>query len=142
MPNLKIKFVNVVNIMTLANPSSTSEGLTDKEFNEIFNLQVPIIFAFHGYPSMIHRLIYNRSCHANFHIHGFNEEGTTTTPFDMLVLNKLDRFNLVKNAILRLKNIKNEATIIADMDHKLYRHKNYIVEKGDDLPEVKNFIWD
>lgn len=142
LPNLKIKFVNVVNIMTLANPSSTSEGLTDKEFNEIFNLQVPIIFAFHGYPSMIHRLIYNRSCHANFHIHGFNEEGTTTTPFDMLVLNKLDRFNLVKNAILRLKNIKNEATIIADMDHKLYRHKNYIVEKGDDLPEVKNFIWD
>jgi len=135
VPDLKVRFVNIVNIMSLARVSIHPNGVTDNQFREVFSSDVPIIFAFHGYPSMIHRLIYNRPGHENFHVHGFNEAGTTTTPFDMLVLNKLDRYHLVKNAIDRLNNIKNSTAIEKEMDAKLSQHHKYIVQTGDDLPQ-------
>src|SRR5690606_6777447 len=139
--DLKIRFVNVVNIMTLAKPASHPDGISDSQFEQLFTPTVPVIFAFHGYPAMIHRLIYNRGSHEDFHVHGFNEEGTTTTPFDMLVLNKLDRFNLIKNAISRLKTIKNAPEILDKMNAMLKKHHLYIADKGDDLIEIKNFNW-
>jgi xylulose-5-phosphate/fructose-6-phosphate phosphoketolase len=142
LPELKIKFVNVVNIMTLAEQSSSPDGISDEKFNQLFNPHTPIVFAFHGYPSLIHRLIYKRGCHINFHVHGFNEQGTTTTPFDMLVLNKLDRFHLVKNAIDRVKDIANKSEIIDQMNNILTRHKEHITKRGDDLPEIKDFYWE
>ncbi|WP_154224703.1 phosphoketolase family protein [Marinicella rhabdoformis] len=142
LPDLKIKFINVVNIMRLAGKASNPEGIDDEAFNHLFNPHVPIIFAFHGYPSMIHRLVYKRRCHLNFHVHGFNEQGTTTTPFDMLVLNKLDRFHLVKSAINQLKEVTNKTELIELMDKQLTRHNEHIVLRGDDLPEIKNFIWE
>lgn len=137
LPDLSIRVVNVVDIMTLAMPSTHPHGVTDNQFQKIFSSKVPVIVAFHGYPSMLHRLMYNRPGHDNFHIHGFNEKGTTTTPFDMLVLNKLDRYHLVKNALNRLEGIKDSADIIKEMDEKLAQHDEHIVQTGDDLPENK-----
>lgn len=142
LPDLKVKFINVVNIMTLADRTSNPDGIEDDRFNQLFNPHVPIIFAFHGYPSMIHRLVYKRRCHLNFHVHGFNEQGTTTTPFDMLVLNKLDRFHLVKSAITRVKGIENKPELLDQMNKNLTRHKEHITKRGDDLPEINNFIWE
>jgi xylulose-5-phosphate/fructose-6-phosphate phosphoketolase len=108
----------------------------------MFTPSVPVIFAFHGYPSLIHKMVYKRFCHSNMHVHGFCEQGTTTTPFYMLVMNKLDRFNLVKNAVKRVESIANSKIIVKIMDEKLRRHKDYIYEIGDDLPEIKNWKWD
>ncbi|MCX7546094.1 phosphoketolase family protein [Marinicella gelatinilytica] len=135
LPDLSIRFVNVVDIMTLAMDTTHPHGISDDQFRQIFSSDAPVILAFHGYPSMIHRLIYNRPGHENFHIHGFNEEGTTTTPFDMLVLNQLDRYHLVKNAVNRLQDMTDSGAILEDMDFKLAQHHKHILQAGDDLPD-------
>lgn len=135
IPELSIRFVNVVDVMTLALESTHPHGLSDHQFRQVFSSNVPVIFAFHGYPSMLHRLMYNRPGHDDFHIHGFNEEGTTTTPFDMLVMNHLDRYHLVKNAVNRLAGVRNSTVLIKAMDEKLAQHHEYIVQTGDNLPE-------
>ena len=139
--NIKIKFINIVNLFSLKPEEDHPQGISDTLFNQLFTPSVPIIFAFHGYPSLIHEMLYKRMCHPNLHVHGFCEQGTTTTPFDMLVMNKLDRFHLVKNAVKRVEQITNSSHIIKTMDRALKRHKAYIVEVGDDLPEIKNWEW-
>jgi xylulose-5-phosphate/fructose-6-phosphate phosphoketolase len=138
---IKIKFINVVNLFSLKSAEDHPQGISDKVFNKMFTPSVPIIFAYHGYPSLIHELVYKRTCHSNMHVHGFCEQGTTTTPFDMLVMNKLDRFNLVKNAVNRVDSMKNLHSINSAMDDALKRHKEYIVKVGDDLPEIINWKW-
>lgn len=142
LPDLKIKFINVVNVMKLAVPSINPCGMSNKDFDKLFDPHTPIIFAFHGYPSMIHRLLYKRRCHLNCHVHGFNEKGTTTTPFDMLVINGLDRFSLVKSALNQLHELHNKGGLLTMMDEFLTRHKDHIILRGDDLPEINNFIWE
>jgi len=140
-PHLKIRFINVVNLLSLQPSEDHPQGISEEDFNKMFTPSVPVIFAFHGYPSLIHKMVYKRFCHSNMHVHGFCEQGTTTTPFDMLVMNKLDRFHLVKNAIKRIESTTKSKIITKIMDENLRRHKNHIYEIGDDLPEIKNWKW-
>ena len=141
LPNLNIRFVNVVDLMKLINSTSHPHGLTDFEYDELFTTDKPIIFAFHGYPQLIHQLTYNRN-NKNLHVRGYFEEGTITTPFDMRVLNGLDRFNLVKLAVKYLKLNKTEKNkIIRLMDSKLAEHAAHIRRTGEDLPEIVNWEW-
>ena len=141
LPNLNIRFVNVVDLMKLINSTSHPHGLTDFEYDELFTTDKPIIFAFHGYPQLIHQLTYNRN-NKNLHVRGYFEEGTITTPFDMRVLNGLDRFNLVKLAVKYLKLNKAEKNkIIRLMDSKLAEHAAHIRRTGEDLPEIVNWEW-
>ena len=109
--------------------------------NKLFTKDKPIIFAFHGYPSLIHQLVYNRE-NENIHVHGYQEEGTITTPFDMRVLNRIDRFNLTKAVINSLPNAKEYKHIIKEMDNLLKKHNAYIAEYGEDMPEIKNWKWE
>lgn len=140
-PELKIRFINVVDLMKLESNTKHPHGLTDNEYNALFTKDKPIIFNFHGYPSLIHQLIYNRE-NKNIHVHGYQEEGTITTPFDMRVQNKIDRYNLVIDALKYLPQLGNRsARLIQDCKDKLIEHKMYIKEYGDDLEEVKNFKW-
>ena len=141
VPGLKIRYVNVVDLMTLVPNDVHPHGLTDEAFDELFTQDKPVIFAFHGYPGLIHRLAYKRCNHANFHVHGFLEEGTTTTPFDMTVLNRLDRYSLVKNTLRWLPHIENAAVLDALMDEKLAQHKQYIWQHGVDMPEIRDWTW-
>jgi xylulose-5-phosphate/fructose-6-phosphate phosphoketolase len=141
-PDIKIRVVNVVDLMTLQTKTEHPHGLPDSEFNSMFTTDKPVIFAYHGYPSLIHRLTYRRENHANFHVHGYKEEGTTTTPFDMTVLNGLDRFDLagdVVDRVLRLQPIN--AHFKQYVRNKLVEHKQYIREHGDDLPEIRDWKW-
>jgi xylulose-5-phosphate/fructose-6-phosphate phosphoketolase len=141
-PDIKIRVVNVVDLMTLQTSTEHPHGLSDREFDSIFTTDKPVIFAFHGYPTLIHRLTYKRANHANFHVHGYREEGTTTTPFDMTVLNELDRFHLAGAAvdrILRLHAVN--AHFKQFLRNKLVEHKQYICEHGDDLPEIRDWKW-
>jgi xylulose-5-phosphate/fructose-6-phosphate phosphoketolase len=141
-PDIKIRVVNVVDLMTLQTSAEHPHGLSDREFDSIFTAEKPVIFAFHGYPTLIHRLTYKRANHANFHVHGYREEGTTTTPFDMTVLNELDRFHLAGAAvdrILRLRPVN--AHFKQFLRNKLVEHKEYICEHGDDLPEIRDWKW-
>jgi xylulose-5-phosphate/fructose-6-phosphate phosphoketolase len=141
-PDIKIRVVNVVDLMTLQTKNEHPHGLPDSEFNSMFTTDKPVIFAYHGYPSLIHRLTYRRENHANFHVHGYKEEGTTTTPFDMTVLNGLDRFDLagdVVDRVLRLQPIN--AHFKQYVRNKLVEHKQYIREHGDDLPEIRDWKW-
>jgi xylulose-5-phosphate/fructose-6-phosphate phosphoketolase len=142
VPDLRIRVVNVVDLMTLAPASEHPHGLNDQNFAALFTTDKPVIFAFHGYPTLIHKLTYNRANHANFHVHGYNEEGTTTTPFDMVVLNKLDRFSLVLNSVRRVPRLAN---LVAQAEQTYWsaieRHKLYISEHGMDLPEICNWRW-
>jgi xylulose-5-phosphate/fructose-6-phosphate phosphoketolase len=142
LPDLKIRMVNVVDLMTLQPSTEHPHGLSDKDFDSIFTTDKPIIFAFHGYPWLIHRLTYRRTNHKNLHVRGYKEEGTTTTPFDMVVMNDLDRFNLADDVIDRVPRLSNTAAHIKQMLHnKLIEHKQYIAEHGDDMPEIRDWKW-
>jgi len=141
-PDLKIRVVNVVDLMKLQPSSEHPHGLTDWDFDSIFTRDKPIIFAFHGYPWLIHRLTYRRKNHVNLHVRGYKEEGTTTTPFDMVVLNDLDRFHLVMDVIDRVPALeKIGAHQKQAMRDKLVEHKRYVDTHGDDLPEVRDWKW-
>ncbi len=141
-PEVKIRVVNVVNLMTLQPPSEHPHGLNDADFDALFTTDKPIIFAFHGYPWLIHRLTYKRHSHANLHVHGYREEGTTTTPFDMCVLNGLDRFHLVGAVIDRLPGLGARAAYAKQaIRDKLIEHRQYIARHGDDMPEISSWRW-
>jgi xylulose-5-phosphate/fructose-6-phosphate phosphoketolase len=141
-PGLKIRVVNVVDLMTLQPQSEHPHGLSDREFDNLFTADKPIIFVFHGYPWLIHRLTYRRTNHKNLHVRGYKEEGTTTTPFDMCVLNDLDRFHLVMDVIERVPEVTSiGAHTLQVMRDKLIDHKQYIVEHGEDMPEIKDWRW-
>jgi xylulose-5-phosphate/fructose-6-phosphate phosphoketolase len=134
--------VNVVDLMKLQPSSEHPHGLPDDEFDSLFTRDRPIVFAFHGYPWLIHRLTYRRRNHHNLHVRGYKEEGTTTTPFDMVVRNDLDRYHLAEDVIDRLPNLPgNVAYIKQDLREKLIEHKQYVTTYGDDLPEVKEWRW-
>lgn len=141
-PDLKVRVVNVVDLMTLQPTSEHPHGLSDKDFDTLFTTNKPVIFAFHGYPWLIHRLTYRRTNHDNFHVRGYKEEGTTTTPFDMVVLNELDRFSLVDDVIDRVPQLGYKAAYVKQMMHdKLIEHKHYINEHGEDMPEILQWKW-
>jgi xylulose-5-phosphate/fructose-6-phosphate phosphoketolase len=142
LPDLKVRVVNVVNLMKLQPSSEHPHGLSDRDFDALFTKDKPIIFAFHGYPWMIHRLAYRRTNHAHLHVRGYKEEGTTTTPFDMVVLNELDRFHLAMDAMDRLPQLGSRAAPLKEeLAARLAEHRRYICEKGEDLPEVRNWRW-
>jgi len=140
--DLKIRVVNVLDLMTLETHSQHPHGLPDSEFDSIFTADKPVIFAYHGYPWLIHRLCYRRHGHDNFHVHGYQEEGTTTTPFDMTVMNGLDRFHLAGAVVDRVPRLQDVGAHFQEfLRNKLVEHKLYTREHGDDLPEVKNWKW-
>jgi len=142
LPQVKVRVVNVVDLMKLQPRTEHPHGLSDRDFDVLFTTDKPIIFAFHGYPWLIHRLTYRRTNHANLHVRGYKEEGTTTTPFDMVVLNDLDRFHLVGDVIDRLPQLGARAAHTKQAMHEmLTEHKRYIRRYGDDLPEVRNWRW-
>jgi xylulose-5-phosphate/fructose-6-phosphate phosphoketolase len=142
IPALKIRVVNVVDLMTLQPSTEHPHGLTDAEFDSIFTADKPVVFAFHGYPWLIHRLTYRRHNHVNMHVRGYKEEGTTTTPFDMTVMNDLDRLHLAMDVIDRVPKLQNVAAHQKQfLRDKLIEHKLYIAEHGDDMPEIKNWQW-
>jgi xylulose-5-phosphate/fructose-6-phosphate phosphoketolase len=141
-PALKIRFINVVDLMTLQPKEEHPHGLSDTAFISLFRPDTPILFAFHGYPWLIHRLTYRRSNHRNLHVRGYKEEGTTTTPFDMVVLNNLDRFNLVMDVANQVPKLQAQAAHIKQrMRDKLNEHRRYIHEHGEDMPEIRNWKW-
>jgi xylulose-5-phosphate/fructose-6-phosphate phosphoketolase len=142
LKDLKIRVVNVVNLMKLQSASEHPHGLSDRDYDAIFTKDKPIIFAFHGYPTLIHRLTYRRTNHHNLHVRGYKEEGTTTTPFDMVVLNDLDRFHLAQDVIDRLPQLGAKAAYFKQaIQEKLVDHKQYIEEHGDDMPEIRGWRW-
>ena len=142
MPGIRIRVVNVVDLMILQPQSEHPHGLEDHDFDELFTRDKPVIFAFHGYPAMIHKLTYRRHNHENIHVRGFKEEGTTTTPFDMVVLNNLDRYQLALDAIRRIPRFKDQVDkATARYWATMERHKRYITENGDDMPEVRDWRW-
>ena len=142
IPELKVRVINVVDLMTLQSPHEHPHGLSDKDFDALFTKNKPIIFAFHGYPWLIHRLTYRRTNHDNLHVRGYKEEGTTTTPFDMCVLNDLDRYHLVQDVIDRLPQLGACAAYAKQaMRDALIDHKEYIYEHGEDAPEISGWTW-
>jgi xylulose-5-phosphate/fructose-6-phosphate phosphoketolase len=141
-PDLKIRFVNVVDLMTLQPREEHPHGLSDAEFDSLFTADKPIIFAYHGYPWLIHRLTYRRTNHGKLHVRGYKEEGTTTTPFDMVVLNNLDRFHLVMDVALRVPKLHAQAPHIRQlMRDKLNAHTQYIHLHGEDMPGIRDWTW-
>ena len=141
-PVLKIRVVNVVNLMKLQPPSEHPHGLSDFDFDALFTKDKPIVFAFHGYPWLIHRLTYRRTNHKNLHVRGYKEEGTTSTPFDMVVMNDLDRFHLVGDVVDRLPQLGSRAAYAKQaIREKLVEHKQYIAKYGEDMPEITNWQW-
>ncbi|WP_018078662.1 phosphoketolase [Thiobacillus denitrificans] len=141
-PELKVRVVNVVDLMTLQPKEEHPHGLTDRDFDALFTVDKPIIFAYHGYPWLIHRLTYRRTNHDNLHVRGYKEEGTTTTPFDMVVLNDLDRFHLVADVMHRVPKMQARAAHIKQaMRDRLVEHKQYIERYGEDMPEIRNWQW-
>jgi len=142
VPDIRIRVVNVVDLMVLQPQSEHPHGLDDTAFAAMFGTDVPVIFAFHGYPTLIHRLSYRRAGHQHFHVRGYKGEGTTTTPFDMVVLNDLDRYRLALDAIARVPRLRDRvAAETARYWTTMERHKLYIAEHGDDLPEVRDWQW-
>jgi len=141
-PDLKIRIVNVVDLMTLQPREQHPHGLTDKEFDRLFTRDKPVIFAYHGYPYMIHRLAYNRANHDNMHVRGYQEKGTTTTPFDMVVMNELDRFHLAIEAIERVPGLEARGTPSKEgFQAKLGEHARYVRAHGKDMPEIETWRW-
>jgi len=142
VPDIRIRVVNVVDLMVLEPQSEHPHGLEDQDFDELFTTDKPVIFAFHGYPGIIHKLTYRRRNHDNIHVRGYKEEGTTTTPFDMVVLNNLDRYQLALDAIKRIPRLSDQVdTATARYWTMMERHKLYIAEHGEDLPEVRDWRW-
>jgi xylulose-5-phosphate/fructose-6-phosphate phosphoketolase len=137
-----VRVINVVDLMKLQPATEHPHGLPDHDFDALFTTNKPIIFAFHGYPSLIHRLTYRRAGHDNIHVHGYKEEGTTTTPFDMCVLNELDRFHLVSDVIDRVwKPGSRDVYAKQVIRDKLIDHRQYICQYGDDMPEITGWRW-
>lgn len=140
--DLKVRVVNVVDLMKLQPKEEHPHGLSDADFDVLFTQDKPIVFAYHGYPWLIHRLTYRRNNHRNLHVRGYKEEGTTTTPFDMAVRNDLDRFHLVEDVIERVPKLGSIAAYAKQAVHdKLIDHKSYIMEHGEDMPEIRNWSW-
>jgi xylulose-5-phosphate/fructose-6-phosphate phosphoketolase len=143
LPELYVRVVNVVDLMKLQPSTEHPHGLSDRDFDQLFTRDRPVIFAFHAYPWLIHRLTYRRTNHENIHVRGYKEEGTITTPFDMTVLNELDRFHLVMDAIDRLPQTGDRGIYLKQrLQDKLVEHQRYIRAHGLDLPEVRNWTWD
>jgi len=141
-PDLRVRVVNIVDLMTLQPQSEHPHGLADDEYDAIFPPKVPTIFAFHGYPGGIHRLTYRRHNHDNLHVRGYKEEGTTTTPFDMCVLNNIDRFQLTLDAIMRVKRLAGKVDDARQWySEQIQRHRLYVAEHGEDLPEIQKWVW-
>ena len=142
-PKLKVRVINVVDLMSLQPQSEHPHGLSDKDFDDLFTKDKPIIFAYHGYPWLIHRLTYRRTNHDNLHVRGYKEEGTTSTPFDMVVMNDLDRFHLVADVIDRVPQLGSRAAYVKQaIRDKLIEHKQYINQYGEDMPEILNWKWE
>jgi xylulose-5-phosphate/fructose-6-phosphate phosphoketolase len=142
LPELRVRVVNVVDLMRLQPANEHPHGLPDREYDSLFTADRPVIFAYHGYPWLIHRLTYRRTGHEHLHVRGYKEEGTTTTPFDMLVLNDLDRFHLVMDVIDRVPTLGGHAaTLRQEMVDMRNRHRRWTREKGEDLPEVRDWVW-
>ena len=142
LPDLKIRVVNVVDLMKLQPQLEHPHGMSDQDFDHLFTKNKPVIFAFHAYPWLIHRLTYRRTNHDNIHVRGYKEEGTITTPFDMTVLNDLDRFHLVIDTIDRLPQTGAKGIELRQqLEAKLIEHKQYIDLHGQDLPEIRNWNW-
>lgn len=142
VPDLKIRVINVVNLMTLQPREEHPHGLSDKDFDTLFTTDKPIIFAYHGYPWLIHRLTYRRTNHKNLHVRGYKEEGTTTTPFDMVVRNDLDRFHLVGDVIDRVPKLSRVGAYVKQfIRDKLIEHREYITTYGEDMPEINDWKW-
>jgi xylulose-5-phosphate/fructose-6-phosphate phosphoketolase len=142
LPDLRVRVVNVVDLMRLQHESEHPHGMPEREFDALFTCDRPVVFAFHGYPWLIHRLAYRHTNHDNIHVRGYKEEGTTTTPFDMVMLNDLDRFHLVIDVIDRVPGLAERAALLRQrmMDERL-RHRAYSREVGDDAPDVRDWVW-
>ena len=141
-PELRVRVVNIVDLMTLQPQSEHPHGLSDAAFDALFTEDKPVVFAYHGYPWLIHRLTYRRTNHDNLHVRGYKEEGTTTTPFDMVVLNDLDRFHLVMDVAVRVPKLASRADeLTRQMREKRSEHKRYILRHGEDMPEIRNWQW-
>jgi xylulose-5-phosphate/fructose-6-phosphate phosphoketolase len=142
LPTLKLRVINIVDLMRLQTPDEHPHGLPDAEFDALFTTDRPIIFAFHGYPTLIHRLTYRRASQHNLHVHGFREEGTTTTPFDMTVLNQLDRYHLAAAVLRRVPGLGPAAALARQLiDEQLQRHRSHVTTQGEDLPEIRQWRW-
>ncbi len=142
LPELKVRVVNIVDLMKLQPATEHPHGLTDKDFDVLFTVDKPVVFAFHGYPWLIHRLTYRRTNHKNLHVRGYKEEGTTTTPFDMVVMNDLDRFHLVGDVTDRVPELGASAAYLKQhLSEKLMQHREYIQRYGEDMPEVRDWQW-
>ena len=141
-PDLRIRFVNVVDLMRLQDDREHPHGLSGADFDALFTRDSPVIFAYHGYPWLIHRLTYKRTNHDNFHVRGYKEEGTTTTPFDMTVLNEVDRFHLAMDVIDRVPRLRGTSGAVRErLKNKLIEHRMYVRSHGEDMPEVRDWRW-
>jgi xylulose-5-phosphate/fructose-6-phosphate phosphoketolase len=142
IPGLKLRFLNVVDLMRLQHADEHPHGLPDGEFNALFTRDRPVVFAYHGYPWLIHRLTYRRANHNNLHVRGYKEEGTTTTPFDMVMLNDLDRFHLVMDVLDRLPGLSESCgRLRQEMSDRRIRARAYTREHGEDDPEIRDWAW-
>ncbi|MCU1678216.1 MAG: phosphoketolase, partial [Frankiales bacterium] len=142
LPDVKVRVINVVDLMRLEPESEHPHGMSDDEFDALFTVDKPVIFAYHGYPTLIHRLTYRRNGHQNIHVRGYKEEGTTTTPFDMVMLNDLDRFHLVMDVIDRVPALgSNAATLRQQMSDARLAARRYTREHGDDDPAISGWTW-